>query len=51
MSSRPPAEGFALADHDQEYGSTCIQKTEMKDDALYKYFWFASSGGTGLEYL
>ena len=51
MSSCPHPEVFAFADHGQEYGSTCIQKTEMKDHVLYKYLWFASSGGRGLGYL
>ena len=51
MSSRTRPEVFALADHKQEHGSTCIQKTEMKDFALYKYFWLGSSGEMGLEYV
>lgn len=51
MSPRTRPEVFALADHDQEYGSSCIQKTEMKDLALYRYFWLGSSGEMGLEYV
>lgn len=35
---------FALADHDQKYGSTCIQKTEIKDLALYRYCWSGAIG-------
>ena len=49
MSSPTRPEVIALADHEQEYGSTCIQKTEMKDFALYKYLWLRSSGEMGLE--